>query len=54
MMYIYRDFTKEWGCWTVGFYDPDNVWHPESDYPDSEEAARRVAWLNGRDQEDRV
>ena len=33
--------------WTVGFYSPDGTWHPESDYGSREEAADRVAWLNG-------
>lgn len=34
-------------CFTVGFYDPKGEWHPESDYASREEAAKRVAWLNG-------
>jgi excisionase family DNA binding protein len=33
--------------WTVGFYRPDGVWEPESDWDDSEEAAARTAYLNG-------
>jgi hypothetical protein len=33
--------------WTVGFYDPDGKWHPESDHTSKEEAAKRTAWLNG-------
>lgn len=33
--------------WTVGFYDPDGNWHPESDHKDREKAAGRVHWLNG-------
>ena len=32
---------------TVGFYDPDGKWHPESDHDTNELAAQRVAWLNG-------
>lgn len=32
---------------TVGFYRPDGTWEPESDHTDAEEAAERVAWLNG-------
>ncbi len=35
------------GLWTVGFYDPEGNWHPDSDHPSSEEAAQRCAWLNG-------
>jgi hypothetical protein len=33
--------------WTVGFYHPDGVFEPESDHGSSEDAAKRVAWLNG-------
>lgn len=33
--------------WTVGFYDPTGKWHPEKDCESPEEAANRVAWLNG-------
>ncbi len=32
---------------TVGFYDPDGKWHPESDHTHKEEAAKRVNFLNG-------
>jgi hypothetical protein len=38
---------SEPGLWTVGFYRPDGKWESESDHGSSEEAARRVAWLNG-------
>ena len=43
--YVY--IRSEPGLWTVGFYWPDGKWEPESDHGDSEEAAKRVAWLNG-------
>jgi hypothetical protein len=43
--YVYMSF--EPGLWTVGFYDPAGKWQPESDHGSSEEAAKRVAWLNG-------
>ena len=33
--------------WTVGFYDPQGSWHPESDHKSAEEAAERVHYLNG-------
>ena len=33
--------------WTVGFYDPQGKWQPESDHRSQEEAAKRVAYLNG-------
>lgn len=43
--YVY--VRSEPGLWTVGFYDPDGKWHPDSDYNSTEEAAKRVNWLNG-------
>jgi hypothetical protein len=33
--------------WTVGFYKPNGKWEPESDHANKEDAAKRVAWLNG-------
>jgi len=44
-MYVYIE--TEPSLWTVGFYRPDGKWHPESDHSIREEAAERVAWLNG-------
>ena len=44
-MYVY--IKSEPGLWTVGFYHPDGRWEPESDHAHREEAAKRVAWLNG-------
>jgi hypothetical protein len=35
------------GLWTVGFYDPDGKFHPESDHDSADEAAERVSFLNG-------
>lgn len=45
-MYVYIQSEKY--LWTVGFYDPKGKWIPESDHDTREEAARRVAWLNGK------
>lgn len=45
-MYVY--IKSEPGLWTVGFYRPDGKWEAESDHESSEEAAKRVAWLNGK------
>lgn len=45
-MYVY--IKSEASLWTVGFYDPDGEWQPESDWDTKEEAANRVHWLNGR------
>lgn len=44
-MYVY--IRSEPTLWTVGFYAPDGKWNPESDHGTSDEAAKRVAWLNG-------
>lgn len=44
-MYVYIE--SEPGLWTVGFYSPDGMWNPESDHGTREEAADRVAYLNG-------
>jgi hypothetical protein len=44
-MYVY--IRSEPVLWTVGHYDPDGKWHPESDHADPEKAAQRVHYLNG-------
>ena len=44
-MYVY--VKSEPGLFTVGFYDPQDKWQPESDHDSAEKAAARVAWLNG-------
>ena len=44
-MYVYIQTEKH--LWTVGFYDPAGKWHSESDHGSPEEAAARVAYLNG-------
>lgn len=44
-MWVY--IRTEPSLYTVGFYAPDGKWNPESDWNHSEEAAKRVAWLNG-------
>lgn len=33
--------------WTVGVYDGDGKWRPATDHGTEEEAAERVAYLNG-------
>jgi hypothetical protein len=43
--YVY--IRSEPGLWTVGFYRPDGKWEAESDHGSSDDAAQRVAWLNG-------
>jgi hypothetical protein len=43
--YVY--IPTEPGLFTVGFYDPDGKWIPESDHTTTEKAAERVHWLNG-------
>jgi len=44
-MYVY--IKSETELWTVGFYDPQGQWQPESDHKSREDAARRVHFLNG-------
>jgi hypothetical protein len=48
-MYVYKETERcdEYVLYTVGLYDPQGEWHPESDHTSAEEAAKRVAWLNG-------
>jgi hypothetical protein len=46
-MYVYILTEKNPNLWTVGFYNPDGKFIPESDHDDKEEAAKRVAWING-------
>jgi hypothetical protein len=43
--YVYIKSESE--LWTVGFYGPRGEWVPESDHSNREQAAERVAWLNG-------
>jgi hypothetical protein len=43
--YVY--IPSELGLWTVGFFDPQGRWRPESDWSSPEEAAARVHYLNG-------
>jgi hypothetical protein len=45
MAYIY--IKSENHLWTVGYYDPSRIWHPESDHQSAEAAADRVHYLNG-------
>ncbi len=44
-MWVY--LRSEPNLYTVGFYDSDGEWQPDSDYCFREEAAERVHWLNG-------
>lgn len=54
-MYVYQEterFRDDDGfthiLYTVGFYRPDGKWIPEFDTNNKDEAAKRVAWLNGK------
>ena len=44
-MYVY--IMSEPGLYTVGFYDPKGKWHSDSDHSSTDEAAKRVHYLNG-------
>ncbi|MBA7534365.1 hypothetical protein ES705_26611 [subsurface metagenome] len=48
-MYVY--WNSEPGLWTVGYYTPDGQRETESDHPSTKEAAQRVHYLNGGDEE---
>jgi hypothetical protein len=45
MTYVY--IQTEPRLWTTGFYNPEGTWYSESDCGDKDDAAARVAWLNG-------
>lgn len=47
--YVY--IQSEPRLWTVGFYEPNGTWNPESDHGSPEAAAQRVHWLNGGKEE---
>ena len=44
-MYVYIKVEKY--LWTVGFYNPQGEWIPESDHVRKEDAAKQVHYLNG-------
>lgn len=44
-MYIYK--RSEPRLWTVGFYEPNGKFVPESDHDIEENAARRTHYMNG-------
>lgn len=44
-MYVYKQ--PEPGLYTVGFYEPNGAWMPESDHQSTAAAAERVHYLNG-------
>lgn len=46
MSYVYQ--RSEPGLFTVGFYKPNGKWVAESDHDTRDEAAARVAYLNGQ------
>lgn len=46
-MFTYIQSETSPDLFTSGHYDPDNVWHPDMDFPEREDAADRVAYLNG-------
>lgn len=46
-VYILTETGPTYWLYTVGFYDPNGKWHPESDWNNKEDAAKRVNYLNG-------
>lgn len=51
-MYVY--IKSDFALWTVGFYDPNGTWIPESDHDNNVKAAERVAYLNGGKNLDKI
>jgi len=49
IMWVY--LLTEPGLWTVGFYDPNGQFHSDSDCDSKKEAAKRVNYLNGGNDE---
>lgn len=45
--WIYLKSESTPAIWTVGFYDPQGEWQPESDHDTAHDAAERVHYLNG-------
>lgn len=50
-VYILTESSADHRLYTVGFYDPSGKWHSDSDHNSKEEAADRVAYLNGQKQQ---
>jgi hypothetical protein len=55
-VYIQTERAGQYGpdcadLFTVGFYDPAGEFHPESDHAQRQDAAFRVHWLNGGNDE---
>lgn len=51
-MFVY--IKSEPGLWTVGFYSPNGKWNSDSDHDNREDAAKRVHYLNGGQEENEV
>lgn len=48
--WVYRQTEPQ--LWTVGYYDPEGKWWPESDHGAAAAAADRVNFLNGTQREE--
>ncbi len=46
-VYIVSEHNEHGNLYTVGFYNPDGKWNPESDWDDKDKATERVHYLNG-------
>lgn len=46
-VYILSESGPDYRLYTVGFYNPNGEWVPESDWNDLDRAAKRVHYLNG-------
>ena len=45
-MYVYLKSPSQ-GLYTVGFYEPDGTWQPQSDHDKEQDAMAVVNYLNG-------
>jgi hypothetical protein len=46
-MYVYKKTEQNPDLFTVGFYDPNGKWEPDTDWSNRAHAAQQVSYLNG-------
>ncbi len=49
--WLFKKTENQPDLWTVGFYNPDGTWEPESDHDSDVVAGQRVHYLNGGSRE---
>lgn len=53
-VYLHTEHSSEHDLYTVGFYDPNGKWVPESDWSERKEAGDRASYLNGSSKPEHV